>query len=93
MFSCTVMEGVAVFVLSGRYIGFLPALFAQHWVAQDLMHPLLEQTLGYQNPVYLATRKTETKKPVLSAFLRELRLAHAPANAAAAMPVKVPATV
>lgn len=70
------MEAVAVFILSGRYIGFLPQLFAQHWVAQDLMRPLLEHALGYQNPVYLATRKTETKKPVLSAFLHELRLAH-----------------
>lgn len=70
------MEGVAVFILSGRYIGFLPALFAQNWVAQDLMRPLLEETLGYQNPVYLATRKTETKKPALAAFLRDLRLAH-----------------
>ena len=70
------MEGVAAFILSGRYIGFLPAHVAQHWVAQDRMRPLLEDQLGYQNPVYLATRKTEVKKPVLSAFLKELRQAH-----------------
>jgi LysR family transcriptional regulator, transcriptional activator for bauABCD operon len=70
------MEGVAVMILSGRFMGFLPAHFAQAWVAQGLMRPLLEQSLGYQNPVYLATRKTETKKPVLSAFLRELRVVH-----------------
>jgi len=88
------MEGVAIFILSGRYIGFLPALFAQHWVAQDLMRPLLEPTLGYQNPVYLATRKTETKKPVLSAYLRELRHVHgAQPKPAAAQPLGAPSTV
>jgi DNA-binding transcriptional LysR family regulator len=70
------MEGVAAFILSGRYVGFLPAHVAQHWVAQGLMRPILEDTLGYPNPVYLATRKTEAKKPVLSVFLKELRLAH-----------------
>jgi DNA-binding transcriptional LysR family regulator len=90
------MEGVAVLILSGRFIGFLPAHFAQTWMAQDLMRPLLEQSLGYQNPVYLATRKTETKKPVLSAFLRELRVFHGPQPSPAKTstpPVRVPAAV
>ncbi|WP_054008861.1 LysR family transcriptional regulator [Cypionkella psychrotolerans] len=70
------MESVAAFILSGVYIGFLPVHVAQHWVALDQMRPILEPTLGYQNPVYLVTRKTEEKKPVLSVFLKELRLAH-----------------
>ena len=70
------MESVAVFILSGRYIGFLPSHFAQYWVAQDVMRTLLEASFGYQNPVYLATRKAEIKKPVLAAFLNDLRLLH-----------------
>ena len=70
------MESVAVFILSGRYIGFLPQHFAQHWVMQDLMRPLLEKELSYENPIYLVLRKTEQKKPILSAFLTELHLAH-----------------
>jgi LysR family transcriptional regulator, transcriptional activator for bauABCD operon len=70
------MESVAVFILSGRYIGFLPTHFAQQWVTQDLMRPLLERTLGYQNPIYLVLRKTEQKKPILAAFLDELQNAH-----------------
>ena len=40
------------------------------------MRPLLEETLAYPNPLYLASRKTEAKKPVLSVFLKELLLAH-----------------
>jgi DNA-binding transcriptional LysR family regulator len=70
------MESVAVFILSGRYIGFLPTHFAQQWVTQDVMRPLLEHTLGYQNPIYLVLRKTEQKKPILAAFLDELQNAH-----------------
>jgi LysR family transcriptional regulator, transcriptional activator for bauABCD operon len=70
------MESVAVFILSGSYIGFLPAHFAQHWVAQGQMRPLLEDTLGYDNPIYLALRKTEKRKPILAAFLAELQATH-----------------
>jgi len=70
------MESVAVFILSGRYTGFLPTHFAQQWVAEDVMRPLLERTLGYQNPIYLVLRKTEQKKPILAAFLDELQNAH-----------------
>ncbi len=70
------MESVAVFILSGRYIGFLPTHFAEQWVVQDAMRPLLEHTLGYQNPIYLVLRKTEQKKPILAAFLDELQNAH-----------------
>jgi len=70
------MESIAVFILSGRYIGFLPVHFAHQWVAQDMMRPLLEKALGYQNPIYLVLRKTEQKKPILAAFLDELQAAH-----------------
>jgi len=71
------MEAVAAFVLSGQFVGFLPAHVAAHWVTRDLMRPLLEEAVGYPNPVYLATRKAETTKPVLSVFLKELRQVHA----------------
>ena len=78
------MESVALFILAGRYIGFLPQHYAQHWVERDLMRPLLEQELGYQNPIYLATRKTERRSPILSSFLNEFYLAHRGAIAAKA---------
>ena len=76
------MESVAIFILSGKFMGFLPTHFASQWEVQGLMRPLMESTLGYQNPVYLATRKTETKKPVLAAFLREALRLHGKSNGA-----------
>jgi len=45
-------------------------------MAQDVMRPLLEGTLGYQNPIYLVLRKTEQRRPILAAFLDELQKAH-----------------
>ena len=77
------MESVAIFILSGKFMGFLPRHFASQWVAQGQMRPLMESTLGYQNPVYLATRKTETRKPVLSAFLQEALRLHGKNSVAA----------
>jgi len=70
------MESVAIFILAGSHIGFLPQHYAQHWIERDLMRPLLELKLGYQNPIYLATRKTERRSPVLASFLNEFHLAH-----------------
>ena len=70
------MESVAVFILSGRYIELLPKHFAKTWVAMDMMRPILEKKLGYQNPIYLVLRKTKQKKLILSTFLDELHLAH-----------------
>lgn len=82
------MESVAVFILSGRYIGFLPQHFAQQWVDRDRMRPLLEQKIGYANPIYLAIRKTEQQTPILAAFMKELLRVHQPAEAAPAKRIK-----
>jgi LysR family transcriptional regulator, transcriptional activator for bauABCD operon len=76
------MESVALFILAGRYIGFLPQHYAQHWVERDMMRALLEQKLGYQNPIYLATRKTERPSPILSSFLSEFHQAQCSTAAA-----------
>jgi DNA-binding transcriptional LysR family regulator len=82
------MESVALFILAGRYIGFLPQHYSQHWVKRDLMRPLLDRKLGYQNPIYLATRKTERRSLILSSFLNEFYLAHRGAIAAKALGLK-----
>lgn len=82
------MESVALFILSGRYVGYLPTHYAEHWVAQDRMRPLLEGALGYQNPIYVVLRRTEQKKPVLAAFLEELYLAHSSITPLEIAPVK-----
>lgn len=48
------MEGVAQFILSGKYVGFLPSEFAEsHWISKGQMHSLLPETFGFEVPILL----------------------------------------
>jgi DNA-binding transcriptional LysR family regulator len=67
------MESVALFILSGRHIGYLPQHYAQPWVDRGEMRPLLEAQFGYRNPIYLTTHKTAKRSLILTAFLHELQ--------------------
>ncbi|MDA7647861.1 LysR family transcriptional regulator [Alphaproteobacteria bacterium] len=46
------MEGVAQFILSGKYVGFLPCEFAQQqWVDNAQMRSLLPNICGFEVPI------------------------------------------
>ena len=46
------MEGVAQFILSGKYVGFLPCEFAQQqWVNNAQMRSLLPNICGFEVPI------------------------------------------
>jgi len=81
------MESVVIFILSGKFMGFLPTHFANLWVSQGSIRPLLDSTLGYQNPLYLTTRRAEERKPVLSAFLLDLLALHGKSEVAIEQPM------
>lgn len=66
------MESVAVLILSGRYIGFLPDHYAHEWVKKDKMRAIRPQTYAYDNAFHIITRKHERPTRVLSAFLHDL---------------------
>ena len=51
------VEGVAMLILSGAYIGFLPAHFAAAWCRADRMRPLLAGTMHYRESFSVARRK------------------------------------
>lgn len=51
------MESNALLILSGRYIGYLPAHYADYWVDAGLMRVLLPDTLGHETRFYLCTSK------------------------------------
>ena len=53
------MEAMIMFILSGRFIGYLPRHFAQQWVSDGEIRPILGDKLSYQSQFYLATRKDE----------------------------------
>lgn len=72
------MESTALLILSGRYIGYLPAHFAAQWAEKGLMRCLLEAEASYEDKFYFAYRKREKNRAVKLLFdcMRE----HTPRN-------------
>jgi DNA-binding transcriptional LysR family regulator len=80
------MEALALLVLSGRYIAYLPSHYAAGWTARGLMRPLLPRQLCYQSLFEVITRKGAHPTPAASAFLDDLRAAHRGLVAVAPLP-------
>lgn len=82
------MESIAVLILSGRFIGFLPDHYAFEWVKKDKMRAIQPDTFTYENVFHVITRKHEKQTRVLSAFLDDLHTAarHASARPREAIP-------
>lgn len=58
------MESLAILILSGRYIGYLPTHFAENWQQTGQMMLLLDAQASYDEQFYLAYRKRETYRAV-----------------------------
>ncbi|MDH3475099.1 MAG: LysR family transcriptional regulator [Rhodospirillales bacterium] len=62
------MESIALLILSGRYIGYLPTHFAARWEARGEMRRLLAEAASYDDRFYLVYRKRETYRAVKILF-------------------------
>lgn len=67
------MEAVATLILSGKFVGYLPTHYAQHWVRQDLMRSLRPDRLTHHAEFRLVTRKDREATVAARAFLDALR--------------------
>lgn len=76
------MEGLAIFVLSGRFIAYLPTHYALQWVERGQMRPILPRRLAYRSQFHAVTRKAGAPTLVMRAFLADLAEAHARKRAA-----------
>ncbi len=66
------IEGVAYLILSGGYVGYLPTHYAQNWVRDGLMRPILEEKTHRSTPMSLIKRKSARASRLMRAFLEEL---------------------
>lgn len=66
------MESVALLLLSGRYIGFLPAHYASEWERQGQMRALAPHRYRYTNVFYAISRKQSRMPELLRTFLDDL---------------------
>lgn len=69
------MGAVAVLVMSGRHLAYLPQHFAEPYIKERLLAPLNPAVLSYDVPFQRATRRRSSRNEVLQAFLQDLKSA------------------
>lgn len=62
------MEAMAMFILSGRYLGYLPRHYAQQWVRSGDIRPLFENELSYRSQFCIAAKNDEKNITALEFF-------------------------
>ncbi|MDB5769224.1 MAG: Transcriptional regulator, LysR family, partial [Collimonas fungivorans] len=70
------MEAVAVLILSGQHLGFLPQHFAAPLVQQGLLAALNPALLSYEVTLHMVARRQSSRGEVLQAFLDDLVAEH-----------------
>lgn len=67
------MEAIALLIMSGHFLGYLPTHFARSFVAAGEMRSLLDRKLAYFDTFYLAVRRDERNRAtlMLTEFLRQ----------------------
>ncbi|WP_137886885.1 LysR family transcriptional regulator [Pseudomonas sp. 2FE] len=66
------IEALAILIISGAYIGFLPVHFATQWVRTGDMQQLGPESLRLMSPFDAITRRGVAPPPILRAFLEDL---------------------
>ncbi|PPC76004.1 LysR family transcriptional regulator [Pokkaliibacter plantistimulans] len=70
--TATDREGIAFLILTGHFIGYLPTHFAQRWVRDGLMRPLLPRQLYFGTQYSAITRKAARPNLILEKYLDAL---------------------
>ncbi|MCA3862538.1 MAG: substrate-binding domain-containing protein, partial [Burkholderia sp.] len=70
------MEAVALLILSGHHLGYLPQHFAAPYVAQGLLAPLNPDELRYDVTFHMVVARNGRGNPLVEAFLEDLERAH-----------------
>lgn len=70
------MEAVAMLVLSGRHLGYLPTHFAQPYVEAGLLAPLNSSRMRYQVRFHMVTRRPPHRNDIVRAFMEDVKQIH-----------------
>jgi len=69
-------EAIALLILSGRYLGYLPDHFAKSFVEQKVMRPIGQKTFQYLCQLSAITRRSPQPSRLTQTFLNALIRAH-----------------
>lgn len=67
--SIVAMEAHLMLLLSGRFIGFLPTHFAEPWVQQGNLRPILKETHSFDSMHSIGYRRESVGTPIVDMFL------------------------
>ncbi|MDI3326859.1 LysR family transcriptional regulator [Pontibacterium granulatum] len=70
--TATDREGIAFLILTGQYIGYLPAHLANQWVNAGRMRAIDPETYNYETDFSVITRKGARSNLVLETYLEHL---------------------
>jgi len=66
------MEGIAILILSGRYVGYLPNHYAEPWEQQRLIRTIQPSKFSYRSEIHVVTKKGRRQTLPMQIFLQEL---------------------
>jgi DNA-binding transcriptional LysR family regulator len=66
------MEAQLILILSGGFIGYLPAHYAASWVARGELRCLCDPTFSYDSIFYAVGQRSTTENPLVRRFLASL---------------------
>ncbi len=72
MASSPYIEGIAIMVLSGAYVAYLPTHYAKHWSDQGQVRAVLPETTRRTASFHLITSKSSRQLRLTRAFLDDL---------------------
>jgi DNA-binding transcriptional LysR family regulator len=70
------IEAIAMLVLSGEFIAYLPENYAQFWCEKGRMRAIMPDTLDAWVEIALVLKKNRSYKPVVEAFVEDLLEVH-----------------
>jgi DNA-binding transcriptional LysR family regulator len=68
------MDAVAVFIMSGRYLGYLPEQLAKLYIKRKLLAPLNSDIFGYDVQFEIAHRNDPSRNKILDTFLKDFAI-------------------
>lgn len=67
------MEAQVMMILSGNFIGYLPRHIGEEWVRRGQMRAVRTESYGFESMHFIATRRLKGERPLIDAFIRELK--------------------
>ena len=81
------MEAQLILILSGAFIGYLPAHYAKAWVDHGALRALKDEEYGYRSTFYVVTQRGAAQNPLVERFRSLIAAASPLARAPTGAPV------